>query len=194
MPRPLALEWEPGSEIVGDFTWVGGTRTAVKRAVYDALARTFHGIEASGIKMVQDPKLKQPKRRSSRSKPRVWLPYTGPELVELWPTRLIPFLPATTFEVAWCCEVCGYEPRQITGVEVKQHRYNRDLGILEPDIKPRAPGKGVFVSVSDVGDTPIFRLAELTGPLLCTDRVKSFIQEQGFTNVDFCEHGDIVDR
>ena len=192
-PRPLILEWEPGADVIGDFTWPGGGRVAVKRTVFDILARKFSGFHAENVEMVQDPKLKRPKRPASRSKPRIWLPYTGPELVELWPDCPVPFLPATTFEVAWRCEDCGNEPLQLSGIELKMQRYDSDTGELVPDHHPRVPGKGVFVSASAVGDHPIFRLTESAGTILCTDEVKSFVLREGFTNVDFGEYGDVVE-
>jgi len=190
-PKPLVFEWEPGSDIIGDFTWPFSSRVAVRRPVFDSLAREFSGIHVEAVEMIQDPKLKPPKRRTSRSKPRVWLPYTGPELVELWPDREVPFLPETTIIVPLRCKNCGRELREISGFEVKAHRYDPRKGELVPDLQPRVPGQGVFVASSEVAD-PIFRLQEFTEAIFCTDEVKSFIEREGFTNIDFLECGDVV--
>jgi hypothetical protein len=165
---------------------------AVKKSVFDALARKFRGIHTEPVDMVQDPRLRSPKRASARNKPRVWLPYSGPELVELWLDHVTPFLPATTTQVDWHCDNCGREPRSITGVETKSHRYDQNKKDLVPDVHPRAHGQGVFVAAANVKDHPIFRLEEFSGSILCTDKVKSFIESEGFTNVDFLEYGDVV--
>jgi hypothetical protein len=78
------------------------------------------------------------------------------------------------------------------GGEVKSHLYDADKGILVRDLQPRVPGKGLFVAASDVKDAPIFRTEEFTRAVWCTDEVKSFIEREGFTNVDFLEYGDVV--
>lgn len=191
-PTPLVFEWEPGSDLIGDFTWPDGARVAVKGPVYEALAQRFRGIHAEPVEMVQDPKLKRPKRPTKRTKPRVWLPYVGPELVELWPERTVPFLPHTTLDIHLRCEDCGRELPNISGFEYKAHKWNPKLMDLVPDLQPRIPGQGLFVAATEIGDTPIFRVEEFTEMILCTDEVKTFIQEKGFTNVDFWEYGDVV--
>jgi hypothetical protein len=192
MPKPLVFEWDPGSDVIGDFTWPDGTRVAVKRHVFEALASKFSGIHAEPVEMVQDPKLKRPKRPNKRTKTRVWLPYTGPELVELWPDRSVPYLPETTTEVSRQCKKCGNEPIQLSGIELKWHDYDATERKLVPARTPRTPGRGVFVSASEVGSTPIFRLPKVPGPILCTDEVRSFIEREGFTNVEFREYGDVL--
>jgi hypothetical protein len=190
--KPLIFEWEAGADDIADFIWPDVTRVVVRKTVFEVLAREFRGIHAEPVEMVQDPKLKQPKRRTSRTKPRIWLPYSGPELVELWTDHEVPYLPETTTEIPWQCKKCGNEPRMLSGFERKSHLYDREKGILVPNHQPRVPGKGVFVAASEVKDSPIFRLQEFTGPILCTDEVKSFVERQGFTNIDFREYGDIV--
>ena len=191
-PIPLVFEWEPGSNIVGDFTWASLARVVTKRSVYERLVHEFPGIHAERVEMAQDPKLKPPKRVTSRTKPRIWLPYTGPELVELWPEHVVRCLPSSTLTVETRCEVCGRESRRIEGAEVKAHLYAPDKGELVPDFQPRVPGKGLFVASSDVKDAPIFRMDEFTEAMWCTDEVKAFIQREGFTNVDFLEYGDVL--
>ena len=104
----------------------------------------------------------------------------------------MPFLPETTFEIAYKCEDCGNEPLVLSGVEIKMYKYDIDKHVEYEEVTPRATGKGVFVAASEIGDKPIFRLKEFTGPILCTHQVKAFAEEQGFTNVEFREYGDIV--
>jgi hypothetical protein len=149
-------------------------------------------MHAERVEMVQDPKARPPKRPNRRSKPRVWLPYIGPELVELWVEHVVPYLPATTLELVRRCKVCGRESRNIVGVEVKAHLYDQSKGELVPDLHPRRQGQGVFVADSNVNNNPIFRLEEFTKAIFCTDEVRLFIKRQGFSNVDFLEYGDIV--
>lgn len=193
MPTPLVLEWEPGSQIIGDFVWPSPARVVAKRTVVDQLVREFNGIRAEPIEMVQDPKLKQPQRPNKRTKPRVWLPYPGPELVELWPEHTAQFLPSTTLYVGTRCDFCGRESHRLAGVEVKAHVYDREKGELVPDLQPRVPGQGVFVAASSIKNRPIFRAKEFTNAIWCTDEARSLIQSKGFTNVDFLEYGDVVD-
>ena len=192
-PGPLSLEWDPGFDTVGDFTEVWAY-VAVTKPTYEVLASHFKGIHAGPIEMIQDPKLKRPMKPNRRTKRRIWLPYTGPELVELVVERVVPYLPSSTWELTRTCKECGRESRDLVGVGEKGHRYNIALGDLVPFHQPRIPGKGFFVAASAVGDTPIFRFRENEGGIFCTDEVKNFIEGQGFTNIDFCEYGDIVDE
>lgn len=191
-PKPLVFEWEPGSDVIGDFTWPDATRVAVKRTVFNELAKRFRGFHSESVEMVQDPKLKRPERLTKRTKPRVWLPYTGPELVELWPEHTVSFLPETTIVTSYACDDCGWEFRNISGVESKSHVYSQEMGKLVPNLKPRSPGMGVFVKASELLEAPIFHVEEFTAPILCTDEVRAFIQSKGFTNIDFLEFGDVV--
>lgn len=191
-PKPLVLEWESGSDVVGDFTWPNGARTAVKKSAMDVLMKQFRGIHSEPVVMVQDPKLKQPKKRTGRTKPRVWLPYTGPELVELWPDTTAPFLPTSTITTANQCVMCGRQSRRISGIEVKSHLYNPDLGELVPDLHPRVPGQGLFIAAPNVQETPIFRVEEFSEAIFCTSHVKSFLKHERFTNIEFLEYGDVV--
>jgi len=190
-PKPMILVWQPDSDVVGDFSFTGG-RAAVKRTVFDALAQVFSGIVAERIEMDQDPKLKRPKRVTKRTKPRVWLPYEGPPLVEMWIERMISYLPNTTVVVYDHCEDCGRGLRDIVGVEKVDSNWIEETADLIPYRIPRVPGQGVFVRESDLGGVKIFRVEEFTRMILCTDEVKSFIEERGFTNVDFLEYGNVV--
>lgn len=192
-PGGLLFDWEPGFDTIGDFTEVGGEYFAVTRSTYDVLSRRFRGLHAGPIKMVQDPKLKRPTRPNRRTKRRVWLPYTGPELVELVVEHVVPYLPSSTTEVIGTCSGCGRERRHLVGFEEKSHRYNIALGDLVPFHQPRIPGKGYFVAASAIGDTPIIRFRENSGGIFCTDEAKTFIEDQKFTNIDFWEYGDVID-
>jgi len=188
-PKPMILVWEPGSDVVGDFSFTGG-RVAVKRTVFDALAQTFSGIVAEPIEMDQEPKLKRPKRVTKRTQPRIWLPYEGPPLVEMWIERMFPYMPSTTVVVYDHCEDCGRGLRDIVGLEdVDSHWIGETMELIRT---PRVPGQGVFVREADLGGVKIFRIEEFTRVILCTNEVKAFIEERGFTNVEFLEYGNVV--
>jgi len=189
-PKPLILSWEPGSDVIGDFSWPPG-RVAVKRSVFDALAAVFTGIAAEPLEMDQDPKLKRPKRPTKRTKPRVWLPYEGPPLVELWVERTVPYLPSTTIVVPYHCDDCGRAMSRIGGTEQVDSHWIEEKAELIPYRIPRVPGQGVFVREADLGGVSIFRLEQFAH-VLCTDEVKAFIEERGFTNVEFLEYGNVV--
>ena len=58
-------------------------------------------------------------------------------------------------------------------------------------IIPREEGKGIFFSKEVVGDYDFFTLKG-SGLQLCTERVKTFCEAQGYENVVFLEKGEIV--
>ena len=141
--------------------------------------------------MVQDPKIKRP-QNLRRAKPRVWLPYEGPKFVELVVEHRVHILAESTTIVVRRCDYCGRELRNLDGVEIKQHRWSPEIMDLVPDLVPRVPGRGIFVSSSDVGAAGMFRTHEFSHPIFCTDEVKALLQSANFTNLDFLECGDIV--
>ncbi len=191
MPTPLQFEWEAGSDQIGDFVWPGRGRVAVIEAVVSFLVGKTVSVKAGPIEMVQDPKLKRPKSLR-RSKPRVWLPYEGPALVELVVEHHVGILPETTTEVSSKCAQCGREARELTGVEVKQHLWSPEIMDLVPHHVPRIPGQGVFVARADVVTAGLFRLAQFPYAIFCTDEVKALLEGAQFTNLDFLECGDVV--
>jgi len=190
-PKPMILVWEPDSEVVGDFSFTGG-RAAVKRTVFDTLAGVFDGIVAERLEMEQDPKLKRPKRPTKRTKPRVWLPYEGPPLVEMWIDRMAPYLSSTTLVVPYHCDDCGRAMTKLGGTERIERHWSEEMMGTVPCRIPRVPGQGVFVRDADLGGVKIFRVEEFSRMILCTNEVKAFIEERGFTNVDFLEYGNVV--
>ena len=84
---PLILVWYPDSDQIGDFVWPGmDDEVVVAERVRIALEGRFRGFDFQPIVMRQDPKLKRPQRITKRTKPRVWLPYEGPPLWDMWVT------------------------------------------------------------------------------------------------------------
>ena len=80
---PLVIEWEPDSDIIGDFSWGGFDWEVVARLeIANELTKQFSGFQPLPLEMSES------KTRVCRAvhprKPRVSLPYEGPELCELW--------------------------------------------------------------------------------------------------------------
>jgi len=168
---PLILVWQPDSDQIGDFVWPGmDDEVVVTDRVQRVLRERFRGFEFQPIAMWQDPKLKRPQRITKRTKPRVWLPYEGPPLWDLWVT-------------AWChldlersdetlekeCSTCGKKFYKGPSFE------ERHL-VVDP----------VSWDGSD-----IFRIYEYSRWIFCTERVKEFIKQADFSNVSFLEDGEI---
>ena len=189
---PLIMEWLPESDTIGDFVWPGGD-VVVSQRVREALEERFQGFEFKPVEMWQDPKLKRPQRITKRTKPRVWLPHEGPPLYELWVTAWVHADPErSTIRLTRDCATCGRRAYEMEGVEVRKSRWDaikRDL--VEVHI-PRQAGKGIYVHQEDLRSVNIFRLFEAPGWILCTERVKTLIEDRAFSNVAFLEVGDVL--
>ena len=86
--RPLVIEWEEGADVIADFTFPGSEEIMVTNRVREFLEGSgLRGFEFGPVSMEQNRKLKKPRRPNPRKK-RVWLPYEGPLLWELWTTSL----------------------------------------------------------------------------------------------------------
>ncbi|EMY14868.1 hypothetical protein LEP1GSC043_4149 [Leptospira weilii str. Ecochallenge] len=191
-PSPLVIEWEEGSDDIGDFSWPSGGRALVKETVFRALNEIVGELNFGFVEMVQDPKLRLSVRKTKR-KPRVYLPYQGPPLVELIVDKQVQLLPKTTTKIIDRCEVCGRVQRKLVGVEVKEHFWNSSSKKLITVHRHRESGKGLFVSSSDIGsNVTFFRVDEFSDAILCTDQMKKILQEKGFNNIDFLAYGEIV--
>ena len=119
-------------------------------------------------KTQQELKAKNPKRLR-------WLPQEEVPLVAFYATEYFDCLPQSTIV------------RGERGIE-------EFVGVadLRGDILiPREEGKGIFFSKEVVGDYDFFTLKG-SGLQLCTERVKTFCEAQGYENVVFLEKGEIV--
>lgn len=184
--KPLILEWETGSDRVGDFTWPAGD-VAVADRVLDALQDHFEGFEGGPVEMVQPPGL-QPSR--SRS-PRVWLPYNGPPLHELWVTTWVHMdRDRSSAELERACATCGTERWKLHGIERRDSHFDQKRKELVPTKTDRLPGAGVFIRQVELGGADIFGVRELPAWTFCTDAVRDFIDKKGFTNISFLEMGE----
>lgn len=187
--RPLILEWEPGSDLVGDFTWPGfGSDIAMTDRVLTAL-RCFHGFEPGAVEMLQDSALKEP--RGSRAQPRVWLPYHGPPLHDLSVTsRVHVDLQKSSVRLVRDCGTCSRRQYAAEGIESSKTRWDKERRAPVKAHTARKPGCGIYVSDEALEGAAIFRTYEFPAWVLCTDPVKSLIEEAGLTNVAFLEMGE----
>lgn len=189
---PMIMEWLPDSDVIADFTWPGGDMV-VTQQVWASLKERFQGLEFGPVEMWQDPKLKRPKRVTKRTKPRVWLPYEGPPLRELWVTSWAHAdMERSSIRLIKTCATCGTRFHDLTGVEERKHRWDPiEKELIEIHI-PREEGKGVYVKQADLRNADIFGLHELPGSVFCVERVKAFIEQEQFTNVSFLEMGKVL--
>lgn len=189
---PIIIEWSPGSSLIGDFTWPGSGRVIVKARVFEEISKHFNVVRAGAVEMFQDPRLRVPKRKH-RAKPRIWLPYEGPSLVEVIPVHTTHAHPRTSWRVEFRCDLCGSEMKRLDGFEQRGSRWDQTTQRLVPFSIPREPGKGIILSLESIGRHPIFFVSELLPWLLCTDEFKDFAEAKKYTNIIFAEYGEIVD-
>jgi len=184
------LEWEPGPDLVGDFTWPGfGDDVVVADHVLTALRERFSGFEPGSVEMVQDPKLK----RTTRGHRRVWLPYEGPALHELWVTAWAHVdRERSSIELERRCGTCDREFWELYGVEQWEADYYENEEDFVRGRTERLPRAGLFVPKDDLAGADIFRIYKFPGWIFCTESVRRFVEEEGFSNVAFLEMGDIV--
>ena len=102
---PLVIEWEPGTERIGDFSW-GGYKAVV-------LDRARSVLESNDFECRFDRVIVKRPRSFLRSKmPRVAYPYKGPKLFWMRPTERVHIdvaLSRIGLEEDCPCPVCGIE-------------------------------------------------------------------------------------
>jgi hypothetical protein len=154
--------------------------------------------------MKWDKKFERPAKPSPRVRKRVWLPYEGPPLCELWVTKKVHFdRKRTTAKLTRKCSTCGREFWELQCVEWHkpginvdhyplEHKQKMNLEYFKPVDVKRVPGAGLFVRRSELGGAGIFE-CHAWGWTLCTGEVKRFIEEKKYSNVTFWEFGDVVE-
>ena len=184
--RPLTIEWEPDSDVVGDFTWPGlGTDIVLAARVGEALAGAHvEGYELRPVRM--QPNSESAKRRSKKRV--VKLPYQGPQLWDLWVTRWVQLdrQRSTVTEERGQGGVLVYK---VSGVEGEETSWDQQRMELVRRVRPRVQGHGIFLAPI----RGIFRVEEVPAWIFCTDDVKRLFEEHGFTNVSFFEMGEALD-
>ena len=163
-------DWCSGGKKIGDFVECMGADIC-KVSVFEELHRHFNTIKSVPLrinKTQKELKAKNPKRLR-------WLPQEEVPLVAFYATECFDCLPQSTIV------------RGERGIE-------EFVGVadLRGDILiPREEGKGIFFSKEVVGDYDFFTLKG-SGLQLCTERVKTFCEAQGYENIVFLEKGEIV--
>lgn len=187
---PLVIEWEPGSDVVGDFTWPGfDDEVVISGSVVNCLS-TFRGFEAKPMEMHQNPELS-----SREGAPRVWLPYEGEALSDLWVTAWASLdLERTTATCSEKCNDCGYEVWDLQGHERREFVFDVNKMSLVERHSDRLPGAGLFALRASLHGADIFRIREFPAWIFITERVKILIDQQSFSNVAFLEMGKLSDQ
>jgi len=178
---PLELEWDVGSDLVGDFVAAGAPIIA-RLKVADELTQHFKGFTTRPVNFPEHPNLMRPKPPKRTRKKRVWLPYEGPPLCEIVVTQEVDLLPQSSVEYESVCKECGRPAyRSFNGIEKRRGQL----------ITPRIPGQGLFVSKKSLAGCDFFKPRN-SGLTLCTDRVKEFMEQRGYTNIGFLEVGEVI--
>ena len=185
--RPLVIEWEPDSKIIGDFTWPGFDSDIIVTGTVATKAQQagISGFELGPIEMVENS---EPAKRRSK-KPTVKLPYSGPQLWDLWVTAWtrVDRDRSTVREVE---REDGTEHLEAVGVERREMTWDQQRMELVTVLQPRLEGQGLVVPAIQ----GIFRVKEFPAWIFCTDDVKRLVEERGFTNVSFLEMGDVLEE
>lgn len=169
---PLVIEWLPGSDLIGEFTWPSfNDEIVVTQRVREALEDSFCCVRFLPIMMHQNPNVRRPQRPNKRTKPRVWLPYHGVPLWDLQPTTSCQLdLRRSTVAYISACDICG---RQIL-------------------VRPPLERRYLILDGSTWGGEDIFRVLEYPELLFCTERLRRFVESRSFTNVDFHLAGEVL--
>lgn len=185
--QPLVIEWLKDSDVVADFTSAGLVGLVVTERVVNGLQRAgFREFEPGPVEMVEDPKV--PKRAKI-----VRLPYQGPPLFDLWVTAWVHAdLARSSAVLKQDCPECGVKRWELEGIEKVRSGYDRERRELFELHTPRTGGKGALILEAGLKGIDIFRIVEFPSWVCCTERVRDFVQEEGYTNAVFCEIGETI--
>ena len=177
------VEWTPGSDKVADFTFAGA-RLIAKAHVANQIRTQFPEVGTRPIEIADLPENYRPAKLSKKAEPRIWLPYNGPELVELIPLKQVDLEPTSTVEIKARCEKCGaIEYRSFGNVE----RFKGGK------LVPRQPGSGLRLSRREMNAAHLVQ-PRYTGLYLCDQVFRNFIEAMKFTNIAFLDYGEIVEQ
>jgi hypothetical protein len=172
------MEWEPSSEVVGDFTWPGFGFEVVVTDSAAAVLGGFSGFELGPVEITAS-------HSQPPNVPRKW-----PPLHELWVTKWVSLdQQRSTARRVSICGTCGTEFWEVDGAERVDSDWDAAAGQLVSEHKPRVPGAGIVVTEANLG---IFRVREFPGWSFCTDDVVRAVEQAKLTNAGFLEVGDQV--
>lgn len=195
IPSKRVIEWLPGSNIIGDFTWVARlvAEILVSNRVRILMENVATGIDFIPVEFWQEPKVHRPKKITMRNNPRVWLPYEGPNLSVLWINAwLHADIKRSTLSLKKDCSHCRQKAYEIMGIEELSYIMDNDSGEEVMLHKPRINNQVLFISGNEIGDSHIFRLYERSGAIFCTQKFKELAEKNDLTNMSFLEVGDTL--
>ena len=167
---PLVIEWDVGSNVIGDFTWPAGLEELVVsdrvRSCFES--EGFTGARFEPVEMREKQGLKRP-RKESKTRSRVWLPYSGLPLWNLIATSYCDMDLATSGRsLVSECDGCA-----------------RQRMIVQDSTAP------LVVKPHSWEGADFFRIREMGNLTLVAERVKEAIEKHEFTNVRLKGRGHI---
>ncbi len=194
--QPLIIEWEPGSDTIGDFAWPGFDS---ELAISDRALRVLREVGVAGfdpgpVEMIQKPKFEAPVSPRTSHRRRVRLPYAGPRLHDLWVTAWAnPDRNRSSVSVVSTCQACGRVEYRLDGVERIEKLWDAERRELRRVHHPRQSEKGLFVPAGALPSAvSVFRVTEFPSWICCTEGVRSAITTSGLENVTFLELGEVI--
>lgn len=168
-------DWLAKGNIVPDFVY--STYIICKKEIAMDLENKFKGLNIASLKWEKNPK-EVCAKDINRLK---WLPKEKIEMVSLFTTIDIPILQQSTVR---------YGISGLTGKDCIKEVIG-SAKVHGNNIIPREKGKGLFFSQKDIGDYDFFKPMNAFF-LLCTEKVKEFIEDKQYSNIIFLEIGEIV--
>jgi hypothetical protein len=198
--KPLKMQWCCGSALIGDFTHVGGWVAIVaKISVAVRLQSKFSNLGIQNVELVKARHLISPKNGTIGLEPRVWWPYTGEEIYELFSTTVVVIdLTRTTAPKGESAD--RRETVYVSGCGVL------DIIPFQDAVRevPRKQNHGIYVTKNQFAD--FFHLKSPNGngvkccggeheigpnyAMYCSNRAKKYIEKNKFTNIVFVEVGE----
>jgi hypothetical protein len=165
LSEPLLLEWEKGSDNIGDFSWEGpfGYLTVVTKKQANWLKKQKFGCRFLRVQVVE------PEKVSKRAR-QVKFPYGGPEIFWLVCNKFVDLnKSASGVKLETSCEVCGWTAFTFKYKDIVINK-NSWHGELMFRITTNRNSKATFV----------------------TEKGKELIEAKGCTNISFSPAGEIV--
>ncbi len=186
MPLPsgkLAINWNRRLRKMDDFFWPVLMLTPIgRKSVVEELVAKFEG--AIGINV---PYTTIENHAGDRPDDKTW-----PELKALWITCCLDADEDRSTIVRWVDDQ-GRDSIKISGIEKSEDGWNEEEFENFEIRKKRVPGHGLYVRNSDLSGCDFFRVNQNRFWLFCTDKVKQFVDAQGYAGLDFLEAGDVIE-